>query len=133
MEVERMRIAISLDENKGLESRISHHFGRCPYFAVVEVDGGEVGEVQVISNPYFADHQPGMVPEFIKEQGADVMISGGVGRRAIGFFEHYGIQAATGAAGTALDSLQRYLDGGLNQAAPCKESREHHRRHRGHH
>jgi predicted Fe-Mo cluster-binding NifX family protein len=121
-----MRIAISLEENQGLESRVSHHFGRCPFFAIVEVGESEVEQVKVIPNPYFADHQPGMVPGYIKEQGAEVMISGGMGRRAIGFFEQYGIQAATGASGTASESLQRYLDGELSQAAPCRESVKHH-------
>lgn len=126
-----MRIAISLEEDKGLDSRISHHFGRCPFFAIVELEGGKAGAVHVIPNPYFADHQPGMVPGFIKEQGAAVMISGGMGRRAIGFFEEYGIEAATGASGTARDSLLRYLDGELNRASPCRESLGHHGR-RGH-
>lgn len=121
-----MRIAISLEENQGLDSRVSHHFGRCPYFAIVEVDDCEVEQVQVIPNPYFAEHQPGMVPGYIKEQGAEVMISGGMGRRAIGFFEQFDIEASTGASGTARESLQRYLDGELSQASPCRESVNHH-------
>ena len=86
-----MRLAISVEDNNGLESNISHHFGRCPYFVLVDVEGEEIGEVQVIDNPYYAQHQPGMVPEFIHNHNADVMISGGMGRRAIAFFQEYGI------------------------------------------
>ena len=32
-----MRIAISAENNLGLESEVAHHFGRCPFFALVEV------------------------------------------------------------------------------------------------
>ena len=33
-----MRIAISVEDDNGLDSVISHHFGRCPYFVLVDVD-----------------------------------------------------------------------------------------------
>ena len=73
-----MRIAISAEDNNGLDSVVSHHFGRWPYFVIVDVDEEEVQEVNVIDNPYFVGHQPGMVPAFIHSHGADVMISGGI-------------------------------------------------------
>jgi predicted Fe-Mo cluster-binding NifX family protein len=66
-----------------------------------------------------------MVPSFINDQGAEVMISGGMGRRAIAFFEQYGIQTATGASGTTRMALESYLNGTLSAAAPCRESIEH--------
>jgi len=120
-----MRIAISVDTNQGLESRVAEHFGRCPYFALVDVEGREVKNVEVVANPYYGRHQPGQVPGFIKEQGADVMLSGGMGGRAIQFFQQYGIDTATGAAGTVQAALERYLGGELSGAAPCAESVEH--------
>jgi len=120
-----MRIAISLDTKDGLESRVAHHFGRCPYFALVDVDGCEVESINIVSNPYYAAHQPGQVPSFIHQQKADVMLSGGMGGRAIHFFQQYGIQAATGADGSVRNALESYLGGELNDAAPCKESVEH--------
>lgn len=128
-----MRLAVSLESNQGLDSMVAHHFGRCPYFALLTLEGDQVQSCQVIENPYYAAHQPGQVPGFIKEQGADVMISGGMGRRAIRFFEDFGIEAVTGAGGTVRETLDRYLDGKLSGAAPCKESVEHeHGRGKGH-
>jgi predicted Fe-Mo cluster-binding NifX family protein len=120
-----MRIAISAEENKGLESRVSHHFGRCPYFVIVDVEDKKVGKVDVIENPYFAQHEPGMVPGFINEQGAQVMLSGGMGRRAIAFFQQFGISPETGAHGTVQSTLDSYFRGELQEAAPCRESIEH--------
>jgi len=120
-----MRIAISADDGNGLDSVVSPHFGRCPYFVLVDVEEREVKAVQVISNPYYGQHQPGQVPGFIHDQQADVMLTGGMGSRAIAFFQQFGIQAATGAAGTVRHTLEQYLGGGLREAAPCRTSVEH--------
>jgi len=121
-----MRIAISSEEKNGLDSRVSHHFGRCPCYVLADVYKEEIQVVKAIDNPFAQKHEPGMVPGFIHEQGVDVMISGGMGRRAIDFFNQYGIQVATGADGTVRNTLDRYFKGQLNGAQPCRESVEHH-------
>ncbi|MBN1178916.1 MAG: NifB/NifX family molybdenum-iron cluster-binding protein [Anaerolineae bacterium] len=120
-----MRIAVSADEGRGLDSAISPHFGRCPYFILVEMEGHEVKTVQNVDNPYYAQHQPGQVPGFINSLGADVMLTGGMGGRAISFFQQYNIQPVTGAYGTVRHSIEQYLGGALKDAAPCRESIAH--------
>jgi predicted Fe-Mo cluster-binding NifX family protein len=120
-----MRIAVSANENKDLDSAIGAHFGRCPYFVLVDVEGNEVQAVQTIDNPYYHQHQPGQVPGFIRSQAANVMLSGGMGGRALAFFQQYGIQPVTGAAGTVRQSIERFLSGELQGTAPCAESVEH--------
>ena len=120
-----MRIAISADDGRGLDSVVSPHFGRCPYFILVDIEGNQVKQVNAIANPFYGNHQPGQVPGFISEQGANVMLTGGMGMRAIGFFEQYNIQAVTGAYGTVQHALDQYLGGQLQGAAPCRESVEH--------
>jgi len=116
-----MRIAISADNSSELDSVVSPHFGRCPYFVLVDLEGREVEAVHAVSNPYYGHHQPGQVPGFIHDQGADVMLTGGMGQRAIGFFQQYGIQPVTGAAGTVRHTLEQYLGG----TEPCRESLSH--------
>jgi predicted Fe-Mo cluster-binding NifX family protein len=120
-----VRVAVSADDGSGLDSVVSPHFGRCPYFIVVDLEGCDVQQVTAVTNPYYSHHQPGQVPRFIRERGADVMLTGGMGRRAIALFEQYGIQAVTGAAGTVRRSLEQYLGGALQGAQPCRESMEH--------
>ncbi|MEE9616989.1 MAG: NifB/NifX family molybdenum-iron cluster-binding protein [Anaerolineae bacterium] len=120
-----MRISVSADNNNGLDSVVSPHFGRCPYFVLVDVEGREAKAVHTVPNPYYDHHQPGQVPGFIHDQGANVMLTGGMGRRAITFFQQYDIQAVTGASGTVRHALEQYLGGGLQGAAPCRESIEH--------
>jgi predicted Fe-Mo cluster-binding NifX family protein len=120
-----MRIAISVESNNGLESTVAQHFGRCPYFALVDLEGNEVKEINILENPFFGGHQVGQVPGFIHEQGANVMLSGGMGGRAIQFFDQFGIDVATGARGTVKEAVTDYLAGNLSGSAPCAESVEH--------
>jgi predicted Fe-Mo cluster-binding NifX family protein len=120
-----MRIAISADDNNGLDSVVSPHFGRCPHYILADVEGHEVQAVQAVDNPYYGQHSPGMVPGFIRSHGVNVMLTGGMGRRAIGFFEQYGIEAVSGASGTVRHALERYLGGELRGVQPCRESIEH--------
>jgi predicted Fe-Mo cluster-binding NifX family protein len=41
-----MRIYFTSDENRGLESTMSYHFGHCPYFVIVDVEGNVVKNVE---------------------------------------------------------------------------------------
>lgn len=120
-----MLIAVSAETNQGLESQVAHHFGRCPFFALVQVEENEIKSAKIIDNPFYAGHQPGQVPGFINEQGANVMLSGGMGGRAIQFFNQFGIEAATGATGTVGEAVRCYLDGQMKGASSCAESEAH--------
>lgn len=121
----RVAVALSVDDKIGLDSAVSRHFGRCPYYVLVELDGCKVWRVKAVENPYHGRHERGQVPGFIKSHRADVMIAGGMGRRAIALFQQYGIEAVTGAAGTVRDALEQYLGGALQGAEPCRESIAH--------
>jgi predicted Fe-Mo cluster-binding NifX family protein len=121
-----IRIAVSAEDDSGLDSVVSPHFGRCPYFVLIDVEDRDVSAVNAVQNPFYGHHQPGQVPAFIHEQKADVMLSGGMGSRAIQFFQNFGIRAATGASGTVRMSLERYLGGELVGAVACATSETHH-------
>lgn len=120
-----MRIAVSAANNNGLDSNVAQHFGRCPFYILIDMDGVELKTVQGIANPHYESHQPGMVPSFINEQKVNTMISGGMGGRAIEFFEQFGIETATGATGAVQDALNAYLNGTLNGGSACAESEAH--------
>lgn len=120
-----MRIAVSADDGSGLDSAVSPHFGRCSHYLLADIDGREVKQIQVVENPYYDHHERGKVPGFIKSQGADVMLTGGMGRRAIGLFQQYGIEAVTGATGSVRHALEQYLGGALQGAEPCRQPGRH--------
>ncbi len=120
-----MKIAVTAENNNGLDSLVAQHFGHAPYFMLVDVENGEVKAVQGVANPFAEAHQPGQIPTFIHQQNANVILSGGMGGRAIEFFAQYGIKAATGASGTVRQALENYFGGALKDAAPCDESVAH--------
>ncbi len=120
-----MKIVVSSDNNRKLDSSVSHHFGRCPYFTIVDLVENEIINVESVENPFFNGHSPGQVPAFIKGLDAEVMLAGGMGSRAISIFENYGIQCSTGAAGTVRNAVNNYAAGSLSAALPCRESIEH--------
>ena len=114
------KIALACEDNKGLNGQISQHFGRCPSYLIVDVEGNEIKKSDIISNPYYENHIPGMVPKFISEQGASVMIAGGMGPRAIDMFSNFGIEVVTGAIGNVGNVLKAYLQGEISGVEPCK-------------
>ncbi|MBU1747768.1 MAG: hypothetical protein KKA73_08760, partial [Chloroflexi bacterium] len=67
----------------------------------------------------------GQVPAFINSYDVNVMLTGGMGGRAVAFFRQFGIEPVTGAAGTVRQSLERYLGGTLQGAEACRESHDH--------
>ena len=112
-------IAVPVEEDLGLDSRVCPHFGHTPAFALVELDGDQVLSCRVVKNPMANNHQPGMLPGFVRSLGADVLLAGGMGPRAIELLESYGIEVATGADGSVRDCIEAYQAQGLRGAAPC--------------
>ena len=108
----RMRIAFATEAPGGLEAEIAYHFRRAPFFTFVDLDeDGEILSVEVLENPALNVHRPFVVPSFIKQQGADVIVAGGMGERAKLFFEQEGIETVTGAQGRVVDVLSAILKG----------------------
>jgi predicted Fe-Mo cluster-binding NifX family protein len=70
------------------------HFGHSEKFALVDVDGEEVKGVQFLTPP---PHAPGVLPKWLHEQGADVIIASGMGRRAQMLFKENDIAVLVGA------------------------------------
>lgn len=119
------RIAFASEDNTGLKAQMSMHFGRCPYYTFVNVEGAEIIGVEVVENPYFTNHTPGVVPHFINTQKANVMIAGGMGPRAIDIFQSVGIEVATGVGGQVENVLKAYLEGKVQGIEPCAHDHDH--------
>jgi predicted Fe-Mo cluster-binding NifX family protein len=116
------RIALACDTGFGLDASLSPHFGRCPFYTLVDVEENRILGFQVVKNPHYPNHQPGIVPQFIHSQRADVMIAGGMGPRAIDLFGQLEIDVATGVQGKVRDIVEAYLRGEIQGIVAC----EHH-------
>ena len=89
---------------------VAQHFGRAPWFTFVTIENNKVIEKNPLPNP---GHSVGSIPQFINEQGATCMITGGIGHRAIGFFNEYGIEVIRGIIGSVDETIGKILDGTL--------------------
>ena len=93
--------------------RVCAHFGHCREFVFLTADCGtaEVRDRRVLEPP---KHEPGVLPRWVSEQGANVVVSGGMGRKARDLFEKEGVQVVTGAPEREPEELLRdYLEGRL--------------------
>jgi predicted Fe-Mo cluster-binding NifX family protein len=108
----KMKIAIPVAEGK-----LCMHFGHCEQFALVDVDEKtkKVAGTQMLTPPA---HEPGVLPRWLHEQGANVIIAGGMGQRAQTLFADNGIKVVVGApAGAPSDLVASYLAGTLQSGA----------------
>ena len=98
-----MKFAIPIAEGK-----LTAHFGHCKEFALIEVEDNQIAKKETLEPP---PHEPGVLPRWLHEQGATVIIAGGMGQRAIGLFIENDIEVIVGAPVLEPEALvQGYLD-----------------------
>ncbi|MFZ5905819.1 MAG: NifB/NifX family molybdenum-iron cluster-binding protein [Nitrospirota bacterium] len=108
-----MKVAISTDNGF-----VSEHFGRCPFFTVVDIENGKATDHLMLENP---GHQPGVIPQFLHQKGIECIVAGGMGMRAQGFFAEAGIQTILGVSGRVDEVIRKLLHGILEGGASlCK-------------
>lgn len=104
----KMRIAIPL-----AGGQLAMHFGHCEQFALFDVDfdNKEIIKKEFVESP---DHQPGLLPKWLSEHGANVIIAGGMGMRAQNLFAENRIEVVVGASSADPESIvKEYLAGTL--------------------
>jgi predicted Fe-Mo cluster-binding NifX family protein len=101
-----MKFAIPLAEGK-----LTAHFGHCQEFALVEVEDNQIKSKETLVPP---PHEPGVLPKWLHDQGANVIIAGGMGGRALDLFAQNNIKVIVGASALAPEELvKQYLDNSL--------------------
>jgi predicted Fe-Mo cluster-binding NifX family protein len=85
-----VKIAIPL-----ASGRLAMHFGHCEQFALVDVDEAarQHRDTTLLEAP---PHEPGLLPGWLHERGANVIIAGGMGQRAQRLFAEKGIRVVYG-------------------------------------
>ena len=107
-----MRIAIPLARGK-----LSMHFGHCEEFALIDVDP-EKKDILSTERVPAPDHQPGLLPRWLHERGATVIITGGMGIRARTLFAENRIEVVLGAPAEDAETIVRaFLEGTLETGA----------------
>lgn len=103
-----MRIAIPVSNG-----RLCPHFGHCEQFALIDVDetARQAKQTVLLTPP---PHEPGVLPRWLHEQGADIIIAGGMGQRAQQSFANNGVKVVVGAVSETPENIvHAYLNGTL--------------------
>ena len=103
-----MKIAVPV-----AQGMLCMHFGHSEQFALFAVDPDQkkILSKQMLDPPR---HEPGVLPKWLSELGANVIITGGMGIRAQNLFSESGVNVVVGAPAEDPEKVvQAYLEGEL--------------------
>jgi len=122
-----VRIVIPVEDEGGLDARLSGHFGRAPYFAVINLDeNGNVLSHETIPN--LSEHfgGAGRPPDRILQLRPNALITYGMGPRALDIFQNARVAVLRANANTVREVIAAYARDELMELTEgC-----HHARHR---
>lgn len=114
-----MRIAVASEEKGKL---VTQHFGHCEGYTIFNTENKQIMDQNFVPNP---GHKPGFLPNFLNDKGVKVIISGGMGAKAVNIFNEKGIEVITGANGSTEDAVNRYLQGNLKSTGEICHKHQH--------
>lgn len=127
------RVIVPAEDQKGLNARLAEHFGRAPYYAVVDFDEkGEVANVKTVAN--VGEHAGGMgySHDNLLQYQPKAIIVYGMGPRGLTTFQDAGIAVLKANANTVSEVVTAYkADKLLELTEGCE--RAHHHEHDHHH
>ena len=92
---------------------VSQHFGHCEHFALIDIDeqNKKILRKDLVVSP---GHQPGLLPEWLADQGVSFVIAGGMGSRAQNLFQQNRIGVIVGTTESDPErAVLSYLNGQL--------------------
>ena len=116
-----MKIVIPTNNKNGLGDKVAEHFGRCLTYTFLD----ETGKViKVIENTSEHMGGSGLPPELMKKNGADVLLCGGIGPKAIDLCKEFGIDVYVSKAKLVKEVFEEWLNEGLEPVSSedcCKQ------------
>ena len=101
---------------------VDGHFGHTKQFALYTILDNTVEQVDYVVPP---KHEPGNLPQFLHQQGANVIISGGMGNMAVKLFESNNIEVILGATGSLEKTITTYLNNELESTGSACSHDDH--------
>ena len=123
--MENERIVIPVADNSGLNSRLSEHFGRAPYFMVVEINSkGEILSVEAIPNTSEHFGGFGKPPDRILQLKPTAVVTYGMGPRALNIFQQARVAVLRANVATVREVIEAYKRNELEELTEgCREAR----------
>ena len=120
-----MRIVIPVLDESGLNARLSEHFGRAPYFAVIELDeNGRVSNQKTVPNVSEHFGGTGRPPDRILQLEPDALITYGMGPRALNIFQSARVAVLRATTKTVREVIAAYNKDELEELTEgCHQAR----------
>ena len=122
------RIMMPVEDEKGLEAKVAHHFGMAPYFAIVEL-GENQKTPKVTIEPNKSEHMggaPGHSHESFLALKPDVVVAYSMGPGALNTFLGAGVTVLEATAITVEGNIESFKEGKLKVLSRGCEHAHHH-------
>ena len=121
------RVIVPTQNQQGLDARVAEHFGRAPYYTIVELDETEeVSSVKTVPN--VGEHAGGMgySHDHILEYKPTALIVYGMGPRGLMTFQSAGVAVLKANADTVSEVVSAYKSDALLELTEGCELAHHH-------
>ena len=111
-----VKIVVPVVDKTGLDAQLSKHFGRAPYFTVIELDKNR-SVVSQRTVPNTSEHfgGTGHPPDRILQFKPDALITCGMGPRALNIFQGANVAVLQANADTVRDVVSAYSNDELEE------------------
>jgi predicted Fe-Mo cluster-binding NifX family protein len=122
-----VRIVIPVLDESGVNAKLSEHFGRAPYFAVIDLDdNGRILSQKTVANTSEHFGGTGLPPDRILQLRPNALITYGMGPRALKIFHEAKVAVLRADVNTVRDVLAAYNEDKLQELTKgCHQARHH--------
>jgi predicted Fe-Mo cluster-binding NifX family protein len=126
MEV-NVRIVVPVSDEKGIDAQLSQHFGRAPFYAIIDLDeeGHVIGQ-GTIANTSEHFGGVGLPPDRIMQLRPKALVTYGLGSKALKVFQDAGIAVLRTEANTVREVVNAYNNDELQELTQGCHHAHHH-------
>jgi predicted Fe-Mo cluster-binding NifX family protein len=106
-----MKIAIPMDNKKGLEDTVAEHFGRASNFLIYDT---KTKNFEIYPNPEVAGGKE-LPPDFLHRRKVETVIVFSLGPMAYDKFKNYNIKTYKAVSGSIFENIKKFEDGNLGE------------------
>jgi len=111
-----VRIVVPVSDERGIDSHLSQHFGRAPFYAIIDLDEkGQVIGQGTIANTSEHFGGVGLPPDRILQLRPKALVTYGLGSKAIKMFQDAGVAVLRTEANTVREVVNAYNNDELQE------------------
>ena len=116
-----MRLGITLEDQKGLQSNVVEHFRRCKSFFLLDIENSKIRQSRIVANTALYSRGGCVVADELLKYKVTHVISGEMGADAKAKFTQADVKILD-YSGKAKDVIDDFLKNKIGGLGACKES-----------